>query len=112
MCTLGVDNVSQVRPMLRRMDTAAKPAVVQLLKQLQTLTRNVTQAQDRRHTLQDRQEIVLSDARICVEGKIEADVKIGIGKAVTVMREDAEAVVFRRQDGALERSLMESTDDS
>lgn len=100
--TLGVDNVSQVRPMLRRMDTAAKPAVVQLLKQLQTLTRNVTQAQDRRRTLQDRQEAVLTDARICVEGKIEADVRIGIGKAVTVMRQDAEALVFRRH-GALVR---------
>ena len=101
--TLGVDNVSQVGPMLRRMDTAAKPAVVQLLKQLQTLTRNITQAQDRRRTLRDRQEVVLAEARICVEGKIEAGVRIGIGKAVTVMQQDAEAVVFRLQDGALVR---------
>jgi hypothetical protein len=42
--TLGVDSVSQVKPLLRKMEPAARAGVMKLLKQLQTLT----QAQDRR----------------------------------------------------------------
>ena len=50
--TLGVDSVSQVKPLLRKMEPAARAGVMKLLKQLQTLTRTVTQAQDRRRKLE------------------------------------------------------------
>ena len=99
--TLGVENVSQVKSLLPKMGPADRADVLQLLKQLQTLTRTVTEAQDRRRRLEDRQETVLDDAQIRVAGKIEAYVKVRIGDATIVLREDAEGVVFRRQNGTV-----------
>ena len=78
-----MDSVSQVKPLLRKMEPAARAGVMKLLKQLQTLTRTVTQVQDRRRKLEDRQEAVLADAHISVAGKIEADVKVRIGDATS-----------------------------
>jgi len=99
--TLGVDSVSQVKPLLDRMDPADRAGVLKLLNQLRTLTGTVTQAQDRRRKLEDRQETVLADAHISVAGKIEADVKVRIGDATIVVPRDSAGVVFRRQNGAV-----------
>lgn len=76
------------------MEPAARAGVMKLLKQLQTLTRTVTQAQDRRRKLEDRQEAVLADAHISVAGKIEADVKSQNRRRHVVVRQDPKASFF------------------
>lgn len=63
---------------------------MQLLKQLQTLTKNHAEAADRQSEMLEKEEIR-------VEGSSEEPVKIRIGNPVKVLHQPVESVVFRRK---------------